>query len=174
MNIRLFPQSLLVISLLGCTVQTPNAARSQTDFSLSDSVAEKTDSSASNDLSAVTDVEATGEPGAYSFATTIKSVDTGCDRYANWWEVTTPDGRLLYRRILAHSHADEQPFTRSGGPVAIAADQEVIVRVHMHPDGYGTQAVQGSVRAGLVPLTLPQGFALELAAAEPQPSGCAF
>ncbi len=169
MNIRLsLPNLLVVFLLLSCTVQSPNAAPSQTDSSLSKSAIKE------NEPSAVTNVEATGESGAYSFATTIKSDDTGCDRYANWWEVTTPDGRLLYRRILALSHADEQPFTRSGGPVAVDADQEIIVRVHMYPNGYSTQAVQGNVETGLVPTTLPQGFASELAEAEPQPNGCTF
>ena len=79
----------------------------------------------------VTQVEVTPEPNNYTFAVTIDSPDTGCDRYADWWEVITPQGELLYRRVLLHSHVDEQPFERSGGPVAIEPGQEVIVRVHM-------------------------------------------
>ncbi|MGA9190363.1 MAG: hypothetical protein WBZ24_01400, partial [Anaerolineales bacterium] len=65
----------------------------------------------------VISVDVSGEEGAFTFAVEIASPDTGCDRYADWWEVVTPNGDLLYRRILLHSHVDEQPFARSGGPV---------------------------------------------------------
>jgi hypothetical protein len=61
-------------------------------------------------------VEVTGEPGARAFTVTVRSPDTGCERYADLWEVVSTDGDLRYRRVLAHSHVDEQPFTRSGGP----------------------------------------------------------
>lgn len=93
----------------------------------------------------VTDVDVGGRPQSYRFSVTVESPDTGCDRYADWWEVLTPEGELLYRRILAHSHVQEQPFTRSGGPVAIDTNQEVILRAHLHPDGYGDRGMRGSV-----------------------------
>ncbi|MEL6469710.1 MAG: hypothetical protein AAFQ74_08285 [Cyanobacteria bacterium J06623_4] len=114
------------------------------------------------------------ETGQYTFSVTIESEETGCDRYANWWEVITEEGTLLYRRILAHSHVDEQPFTRSGGPVEIAADDVVIVRSHMHPTGYHTQAMKGSFTTGFAPVILPADFAPELAEADPLPTGCTF
>ncbi len=123
----------------------------------------------------VTAVATTSQPdGGYRFAVTVQSPDTGCDQYADWWEVITPEGELLYRRILAHSHVDEQPFERSGGPVAIAPEQTVIVRAHMHPTGYDTQAMQGSPAAGFEMVTLPDEFATELAEQEPQPDNCTF
>lgn len=125
-------------------------------------------------LADVTAVTTTGEAGAYRFAVTISSPDTGCDQYADWWEVVSTDGELLYRRILAHSHVDEQPFTRSGGPVAVAAETEVIVRAHMMPGGYGGQALQGSAAGGFVPVELPADFAPELVDQPPLPSGCTF
>ena len=70
----------------------------------------------------VIDVSTSGQPGAYSFSVTVSSPDTGCEQYADWWEVVTEDGQLLYRRVLLHSHVAEQPFTRSGGPVDVTAE----------------------------------------------------
>ena len=123
----------------------------------------------------VTSARATGSPGAYSFSVEVRSAETGCDAYADWWEVIDADGQTLhYRRILAHSHVDEQPFTRSGGPVAVGADDEVVVRAHFNPSGYGRVALKGSVSGGFAPVTLPEGFGASLGDAAPQPSGCAF
>ncbi|MEM7135611.1 MAG: hypothetical protein AAF500_03480, partial [Myxococcota bacterium] len=101
-----------------------------------------------DDLAKVVSVQASGASGAYTFSVTVSSPDTGCDQYADWWEVLTPDGTLLYRRILQHSHVDEQPFTRSGGPVDATASDRVIVRAHMNPTGYGGAAFSGSVDSG--------------------------
>ena len=61
------------------------------------------------------------------FPSIVASPDTGCDQYANWWEVITEDGALIYRRILGHSHVNEQPFIRSGVGVVIDENQVVIV-----------------------------------------------
>lgn len=122
----------------------------------------------------VVDVSARGEPGHYTFEVTVKSPDTGCDQYADWWEVLSTEGELLHRRILAHSHVDEQPFARSGGPVAIDTDETVIVRAHMNTTGYGGQAMRGSVDEGFRPVELPDDFAVDVEDQEPQPSGCAF
>ena len=122
----------------------------------------------------VTDVAVSGSAGSYQLSVTIASPDLGCDQYADWWEVLDTDGNLLYRRVLAHSHVDEQPFTRSGGPVAISPDQPIIVRAHMYPSGYGGQALQGSVAAGLAAVDLSAEFADQLAAQAPLPQNCAF
>lgn len=133
------------------------------------------ETTANNEASGVTAVSANeNTDGSYIFSVTIASDETGCDRYANWWEVITEDGTLLYRRILAHSHVDEQPFTRSGGPVEIDADEVVILRSHMHPTGYHTQVMQGSFTEGFESISLPADFATELAEVEPLPSGCTF
>lgn len=108
------------------------------------------------------DVEAvavSGDAGAYSFAVTVRAPDIDCSQYANWWEVLSEDGELLFRRILWHSHASEQPVTRSGSPVAIEADQRVIVRAHLHPTGYGGEALAGTAASGFSPVTLEPGFA---------------
>ncbi len=116
----------------------------------------------------------TGEPGNYNFSVTIASPDTGCEQYADWWEVFRSDGTLIYRRILAHSHVDEQPFTRSGGPVSILNDEEIIVRAHMNNLGYGTEVFKGSINQGLIADSIDKDLASELTMTAPLPNGCAF
>ncbi|MFT7519779.1 MAG: hypothetical protein ACI9MC_001923 [Kiritimatiellia bacterium] len=122
----------------------------------------------------VVGVKVSGSVGDYSFAVTVRSPDAGCERYADWWEVVSPEGELLYRRILGHSHVDEQPFTRSGEPVDVAADSAIVVRAHLHPDGYGQQVWSGSVDSGLKEMLLDSVFSEDLSQEAPLPSGCAF
>lgn len=120
----------------------------------------------------VTAVETSGDVGDYTFDVTVESPDTGCDQYADWWEVVAPDGsELIYRRILAHSHTDEQPFTRSGGPVTIEPDSTVVVRAHMSTVGYGGQALEGSPANGFSVAELPDDFGEGIEEASPD---CAF
>jgi hypothetical protein len=126
------------------------------------------------ELADVMSVEVSGEENAYRFAVEISSPDTGCDQYADWWEVLSEDGTLLYRRILAHSHRDEQPFVRSGGPVNISKSTIVIIRAHMHPDGYGGMALKGTVANGLTPIDISPDFAVTLETEPPLPEDCAF
>lgn len=163
----------MVLSV-GCTAQAPTqtgtAEQSSTQGTEKAIAPEETETEAAQ----ITNVNVSGNSGNYTFAITIASPDTGCDAYANWWEVVSPDETLIYRRILAHSHINEQPFTRSGGPINIETNQPVIVRVHMHPSGYSNLAMEGTTSKGFIPTTLPPSFAAELASAEPQPNGCAF
>jgi len=127
-----------------------------------------------SEKAAIVSVSTTGLESSYSFSVGISSKETGCNQYANWWEVITEDGDLLYRRILGHSHVNEQPFVRSGGPVDISANQTVIIRAHMNSSGYGTDVFKGSVADGFVKTTLADDFANELANQAPLPGNCAF
>ncbi len=132
------------------------------------------DASASDAQSSVIAVTVTGAPGAYTFATTLASPDTGCEQYADWWEVLDADGALLYRRILTHSHVDEQPFTRTGGPVPIDPEQVVFVRAHLSNGGFGDQVLTGTAAGGFSEARALPEIAASIEAAEPQPTGCAF
>ena len=134
----------------------------------------KTDQNVESRYADVLSVKVTGKPDAYQFAVEVASPDTGCEQFADWWEVLIEDGTLVYRRILLHSHVGEQPFVRSGGPVTVKADTVVIVRAHMHPDGYGGRALKGTVNAGFEEVELAEDFALDVEKQPPLPDGCAF
>ena len=122
----------------------------------------------------VIQVNVNGNEKAYTFSVKIKSPDTGCKQYANWWEVVSEDGKLIYRRILAHSHVNEQPFTRSGGSVNITSNQTVIIRGHMNTTGYGSMVYKGNVKDGFFEAKIKRDFAKGLEKQEPLPQDCAF
>jgi len=94
----------LTLFTVGCSQTSESQISSQSAIAMTQN----------NQIAEVQSVKATGKSNSYTFAVTIKSPDIGCDRYADWWEVITPEGELLYRRVLLHSHVDEQPFTRTG------------------------------------------------------------
>lgn len=123
----------------------------------------------------ILDVEASGSSGAFNLSVTLRSPDTGCAQYANWWEALDEDGGLLYRRILGHSHVDEQPFTRSGGPVPVEEDTPMFIRAHMNTGGYGGVVFGGTVRDGFEARPdVEADFAANVESLDPQPTGCAF
>ena len=122
----------------------------------------------------VVSVSATLSGGNYTFSVELSSPDTGCDQYADWWEVIDNEARLRYRRILTHSHVDEQPFTRSGGPVTLDSTTFVWIRGHMNNLGYGAKVFRGSLKEGFVADTLAASFGEDLAQLEPLPANCAF
>lgn len=124
----------------------------------------------------VKNVTVSGKEGKYTFSVTLKSPDKGCQQYTDWWEVFSESGELIYRRILAHSHVSEQPFTRTGGTVNINANDVVIIRGHMNTFGYGEGevAMKGSIASGFQPTTISKDFAADIEKESPQPNGCAF
>jgi hypothetical protein len=86
----------------------------------------------------VVDVKMTVEEGgSYRFDVTVRSADTGWEKYADAWEVRAPDGTVLGTRVLAHPHVDEQPFTRSLTGVAVRDDiDEVTVAARDLVEGF--------------------------------------
>jgi hypothetical protein len=171
---------LLFLALSGCVTFAPEAAEVSpaTAVPATPTVAAAPPTSppagSGTGLADVVSVEVSGDPGAYRFRVAVRSPDTGCEQYADWWEVVGEEGALIYRRVLLHSHVGEQPFARAGSPVPFEADRVVYVRAHMHPAGYGGAAFQGSVQAGLAPVELRADFAAGLADEEPLPQGCAY
>jgi hypothetical protein len=131
-------------------------------------------SAASTIRADVTAVTIQGCSGAYTFKVTLKSTETGCDQYADWWEVVSEKGELLYRRILVHSHPDTQPFTRSGGKIDIKSSDIVYVRAHMNKEGYVGDVLKGSVNTGFQRVTNLPHFQKVLEKQEPLPTGCLF
>ena len=125
-------------------------------------------------LSDVEAVSVSGAPGSYTFSVTVSSPDTGCDHYADWWEVLSESGDLLYRRVLLHSHVDEQPFTRTCGPEDARRDKTVIARAHMNLARYGGVAMRGSLIDGFNSVILTTGFGDGVETMAPLPDGCAF
>lgn len=124
------------------------------------------------DKAEIVSISVSGEENNYNFSVGISSPDTGCEQYANWWEIISEDGStLIYRRILGHSHVNEQPFVRSGS-VSIPKNKIVIIRAHMNTSGYGTKVYKGSVESGFITTELTADFAEELATKSPLPSGC--
>jgi len=117
-------------------------------------------------------VSVTGQEGSYQFNVTLQSPDTGCDQYADWWEIVDVEDELAYRRILAHSHVDEQPFARSGGPVGINKDDKIYIRGHMNNLGYGSLGLSGSVEEGFRRDTF--NVSINLEKTDPLPDGCDF
>jgi hypothetical protein len=88
----------------------------------------------------IIDVKVTNNQGSYRFDVTIEHDDTGWDHYADGWEVLTPAGDVLGKRVLAHPHVNEQPFTRSLSGVRIPQDvSAVTIRAHDSIHGYNRE-----------------------------------
>jgi hypothetical protein len=143
------------------------------------------DTSGGQPYAHVVAVSVSGAAGQYTFSVSVESADIDCSQFADWWEVLSEDGMLLYRRILQHSHTDENgtsdqnapgnTFTREGGPVAIAEGQEVVVRAHMNSAGYNGTALRGSVAGGFAAAPdVGPDFAAAVETEEPQPEQCMF
>ena len=109
-----------------------------------------------------------------NFSATIKSDETGCAQYANWWEVLNKNGKLIYRRILFHSHPEEQPFTRSGGPVRILKNEKVYIRARMNTVGYRGSVFIGNLTNGFKKIKNPPIFSKNIEKQNPQPGKCWF
>ncbi|MBX9933444.1 MAG: hypothetical protein K2Y56_18265 [Methylobacterium sp.] len=90
------------------------------------------------DANVVSAVARRGGVGSFDIDVTVRSADTGWDRYADRIEVLGPDGAILGVRVLDHPHDDEQPFTRTVTRVQVPPEiGTVSVRAHFKPTGFG-------------------------------------
>lgn len=124
----------------------------------------------------------------YEFSVTIQSPDEGCSRYANWWEVITEGGDLLYRKVLNEPHDFEYQFTTNATVEVSNSNQVVIVRAHFSDDvsaylrrnneneRYTTQAMKGSVSrpSSFRQTRLPSQFAIRVERQGEQPQKCSL
>ncbi len=154
----LIPLFSLTLLLLACSSQS----------------VDKQPSSAKETYADVVNVSVSGNEYTYNFSVTLSSPDKGSNQYADWWEVISENGNLIYRRILGHSHVNEQPFIRSGGGVNITTAQIVWIRAHMNNTGYGGKTYKGSIDVGFETAAMLDGFALAIENEKPQPNDCAF
>lgn len=129
---------------------------------------------ANNPEANVIAVNTKGTENSYHFSVTLESDETGCEQYANWWEVLSAKGNLLYRRILIHSHPNQQPFTRSGGYVKIDKEDIVYVRAHMNKLGYVGDVFKGSVKNGFEKINNLPDFNKSIEFQSPLPTGCLY
>lgn len=91
----------------------------------------------------IIDVKVINNQGSYRFDVTLEHGDTGWDHYADGWEVLTPDGGVLGKRVLAHPHVNEQPFTRSLSGVRIPQGiRSVMIRAHDSIHGYSSETFE--------------------------------
>jgi len=126
------------------------------------------------ELADVIRVSSSGVPGDYSLSVTVSSPDIGCEFYADWWEAVSEDGELLTRRVLLHSHVEEQPFTRYVGGLKVQPGDTVIVRAHMNVGGYGGSIMRGTVADGFSAAEISPDFAADLETQRPLPANCTF
>jgi hypothetical protein len=77
----------------------------------------------------------------WTFAVTVHHDDRDPDHWADWWRVRTVDGRELGRRVLLHSHVDEQPFTRDERVRVPREVRTVVVEAHDKRHGLGGATV---------------------------------
>ena len=74
---------------------------------------------------------------------TLRHGDEGWDHYADRWDIVGPDGTVYGKRVLAHPHVNEQPFTRSLSGVVIPDNLvSVVVRGHDLVHGLGGKELQ--------------------------------
>ena len=93
-----------------------------------------------SDQARIVDVKVTDNQGSFRFDVTLEHADTGWDHYADGWEVMSPAGDILGKRVLAHPHVDEQPFTRSLSGVRIPQGvNTVTIRAHDSVHGYNKE-----------------------------------
>lgn len=91
------------------------------------------------DPAVVRNVKVSKSASAYTFNVTIFHNDKGWDDYANIWRIKDMSGNVLGKRVLAHPHVNERPFTRSLSGVKIPEGIDtVLIEAHDTVTGWGS------------------------------------
>lgn len=99
------------------------------------------------DETRIEDAMARKSGSTWSFSVTLRHNDTGWDHYADIWTVNTLDGKEIGRRVLAHPHENEQPFTRSLSGVAVPDGvNEVVIKAHDSVHGWSSQTYKVTLK----------------------------
>jgi hypothetical protein len=94
----------------------------------------------------IVDVEVTNNKDSHRFDVTLRHDDAGWDHYADGWEVLSAEGKVLGKRVLAHPHVSEQPFTRSLSGVKIPQGLSTVsIRAHDSVHGYNKEVFEVSL-----------------------------
>ena len=76
------------------------------------------------------------------FEVTVLHADVGWSHYAESYEIVSPEGEVLGRRVLKHPHVHEQPFVRGLVGVEIPEGVDhVVVRARDSKHGLGGETV---------------------------------
>ena len=87
--------------------------------------------------------------GIYDLDVTVRSRDTGWDRYADQIEVLAPGGKVLAVRVLEHPHETEQPFTRDVPQVHVPLGVDTVtIRARFKPVGFDGETFQLRLNPG--------------------------
>ncbi|MFQ5427100.1 MAG: hypothetical protein ACE5EV_08470, partial [Gaiellales bacterium] len=90
----------------------------------------------------IVDATVAAEGEAFDFRVTVSSPYDTPTRYADGWRVRDEEGTVFGEHTLAHSHENEQPFTRSQAGVAIPEGvTSVVVEGRDIESGYGGSTV---------------------------------
>jgi hypothetical protein len=143
----LFTAVVAVVAIAGCS--TGDVAVEDTAGS---TVASTVVGSAASKIGCADVVDAVIEStddGTYRVSATVRSSDTGDEKYADAWEVRAPDGSVLATRVLAHPHVGEQPFTRSlAGVVIPDGTGRVEIAAHDSVEGFCGATLNATVPEG--------------------------
>jgi hypothetical protein len=118
--------ALLLLVSCAAEADTPETTELVTAASTTATTAAGASESATPGCADVVDVTMTEQDGTFTVAATVRSSDTGWDKYADAWQIRGPGGEVIAERVLTHPHVDEQPFTRSLSGVVIPAGVAVV------------------------------------------------
>lgn len=128
-SIRVRPVAGLIALLTvfsGCADDPESVARDEAGFVEATSEAAVTTADAFRFPDVVAVQSSRDDDGSWTFAVTLSSPYDSPERYADAWRVLGPDGTEYAIRVLAHDHAEEQPFTRSTSRVVIPDSVKVV------------------------------------------------